>query len=203
MKELQRVSATTGESWPDFAEFECMSCHHPLVLPSRRQERGYAGRAGLPPWNGTHYAVLRHVLSVVSSAAQRDMELQVSQLKKSLESPVKDRVVTSAAAQAIAKLADQMVTTIEQNGFDQQAATATLRNITSDATNIAWTGMRAAEQATMSVDVLYNAVRPGRADDPVQMQIGRLYELLQSQAQYNPDEFATALRRIGTLLPAP
>jgi hypothetical protein len=203
MKEMQRVSATTSESWPDFAEFECMSCHHPLVLPSRRQERGYTGRAGLPPWNETHYVVLRQVLGMVSPASQRDMEQQVSQLRKSLESPVKDRAGTAAAAQAIAKLADQAVTMIERSGLDQQAATATLRNITSDATNIARAGMRAAEQATMSVDVLYNAVRPGRPDDPVQMQIGRLYEMLQSQAQYNPDEFATALARIGTLLQAP
>ena len=89
---------------------------------------------------------------------------------------------------------------IEKTATNDQFATTLLRNITADATNIASAGMRAAEQATMSLDVLYNTTRSGRPDDAVNMQIGRLYEMLQSQANYDAEAFAAALRRVGTLL---
>lgn len=35
-----------GPEWPDYAQFDCYSCHHDLQNPSWRQERGYKGRPG-------------------------------------------------------------------------------------------------------------------------------------------------------------
>jgi cytochrome c554/c'-like protein len=198
VNQLQRVSAK-ADGWVDFAEFECMSCHHALVLPSARQERGYTGHAGLPPWNEARYVVLKHLMTVVSPTAQKELNTRIDELKKTLESPIKDRAATNAAAQAIMNLTNQALPVLEKATLNQQFANTLLRNITADATNIAWAGMRAAEQATMSVDVLYNAIHPGRPEDQVNGQIGKLYEMLQSQAAYNPEEFAVALRRLGTL----
>lgn len=200
MNQLQRVTTKGADGWIDFGEFECMSCHHALVLPSSRQERGYAGKSGLPPWNEVRYVVLSHLIGVVSPATQKELDARIAELKKSLESPVKDRAAVNAAAQAVATLTNQALPALEEAPMNQQFVTTVLRNITSDAPHIAWAGMRAAEQATMSVDVLYNAIHPGRPEDQVNAQIGRLYELLQSQALYNPEEFAAALRRLGGLL---
>lgn len=54
------AAGVPGGSWPDYARFDCASCHHELVRerdrPSRRQERGYAGAPGRPPltrWSNT------------------------------------------------------------------------------------------------------------------------------------------------------
>jgi hypothetical protein len=198
--QLQRATAKSAESWPDFAEFECSSCHHALSLPSERQERGYAGVAGLPPWNEARYVVARHLLGAVSPAARTDLDSRVSDLKKSLQDPGKDRAQTAAAAQRVVELMNQSVPQIEKAAIDPQVAMTMMRGITADATNIAFAGMRAAEQATMSVDVLYNAMHPGRPDDPANAQIGRLYALLQSQAAYSPEQFASALKRLAGLL---
>jgi hypothetical protein len=38
-----------GESWPDYARFDCASCHHELQRPSWRQERGFVLTPGRPP----------------------------------------------------------------------------------------------------------------------------------------------------------
>jgi hypothetical protein len=38
-----------GESWPDYARFDCASCHHELQRPSWRQERGFTLTPGRPP----------------------------------------------------------------------------------------------------------------------------------------------------------
>jgi hypothetical protein len=198
VSQLQRVSSK-ADGWVDFGEFECMSCHHALVLPSARQERGYTGHTGLPPWNEARYVVLKHLMTAVSPATQKEFDTRIAELKKSLESPIKDRAATNAAAQAIVSLTNQALPALEKATLDRQFANTMLRNITADATNIAWAGMRAAEQATMSVDVLYNAMHPTRPEDQVNAQIGKLYQMLQSQALYNPEEFAVALRRLGSL----
>lgn len=53
-----------SKPWPEFAEFDCYSCHHQLFGPERPQQRD-AGRAasslGLPAW-GTWYLPLTSVL---------------------------------------------------------------------------------------------------------------------------------------------
>jgi len=199
MDQLLRSSAKAADSWPDFAEFECSSCHHALVLPSPRQERGFSGRAGLPYWNEARYVVLRHLIGTVSRTMQNELETRIAELKKSLERPLRDRLVTAAAAQSIVALMDQSLPLVERAEMKEQFAMTMMRGITSDAALIGGAGMGAAEQATMSLDVLYGAIHPAR-EDPVNMQIGHLYEMLQSHATYNPTEFAAALRRLGSLL---
>jgi len=170
-----------------------------LTLPSERQERGYTGRAGLPPWDQARYLVTRQMLGAVSPAAKAELDSRVSELKKNLENPVKDRAQAAAAMQRVVELSNQSIPVIEKAAMDPQVATTMLRSITADASNIAWAGMRSAEQATMSVDVLYNAIHPNRPEDPVNAQISRLYQLLQSQATYNPTQFASALKKLATL----
>jgi hypothetical protein len=38
-----------GQAWPDYARFDCASCHHELQRPSWRQERGFTLKPGRPP----------------------------------------------------------------------------------------------------------------------------------------------------------
>jgi Cytochrome c554 and c-prime len=38
-----------GEEYPDYARFDCWSCHHDLVRESWRQQRGYVGAPGRVP----------------------------------------------------------------------------------------------------------------------------------------------------------
>ena len=44
-----KQSPIPGAGWPDYARFDCSSCHHELVRPSPRQQRGYEGAPGRPP----------------------------------------------------------------------------------------------------------------------------------------------------------
>ncbi|WP_435017366.1 multiheme c-type cytochrome [Tundrisphaera sp. TA3] len=40
-----------GQTWPDYARFDCYACHHALKRESWRQERGYEGTPGRPVLN--------------------------------------------------------------------------------------------------------------------------------------------------------
>ncbi len=53
--DLLAVRATAPHPWPEFAEYDCFACHHDLVAPSWRQERGYGKRGPGTPLPGTWY----------------------------------------------------------------------------------------------------------------------------------------------------
>ena len=43
------TAAVPGLDWPDYARFDCWSCHHDLKRESWRQARGFTGSPGRPP----------------------------------------------------------------------------------------------------------------------------------------------------------
>jgi hypothetical protein len=200
MKQLsRRARGKAWDGWIEFADFECSACHHELVQSSSRQERGYPGRAGVPPWNESRYLVMRQILSIVPSANRRTLDEAVAQLKQHLQNPLAARAQVAASADRIGNIAEDAAGIIERNAGDPQMNRTLLRAIAADASTIAFAGIRAAEQAAMSVDALYNAVAKP-PDDPVNRQIGRLYDLLQSQGGYDAGQFAAELEKLGSLL---
>jgi hypothetical protein len=64
--------------WPEFAEYDCLACHHNLQQPSWRQRRGYAGRTpGAFPW-GTWYWSLLLPLSDYPNDHLQNEQIQTS-----------------------------------------------------------------------------------------------------------------------------
>ncbi len=201
MEQLRRrISNTSPDAFLDFADFECSSCHHALELPSRRQARGYFGKAGSPPWNESRYIIARQMIAAVSPSALTDLDARIAELKKSFDTPTAGHAQTSEAARRISESMNQLLPAIERATINPETVTRIIRAIVGDATSIGVAGMRSAEQATMSVDVLYNAIHPNQKEDPVNAQIELLYKLLGSQARYDPDQFAAALKKLATLL---
>jgi hypothetical protein len=87
--------------------------------------------------------------------------------------------------------------------YDQAVTLRMLQRIPDDAENIALADERAAEQAVMAMDSLYIAyskdAKPANAAE-VRAAINALFQQLENPSSYNADQFASALRRIRTLL---
>lgn len=99
---------------PDFARFDCYACHHDLVIPSARQEGGYAGPPGRPPlkaWVAAVPAVVvKHAAAhsdpgVKAAASGFDTAWQAV-IDASLAQPFGDRAKLAAAATALATWCD-------------------------------------------------------------------------------------------------
>lgn len=59
---LELLAHRTEKAWPEFAEYDCLSCHHDLRAPSWRQQLGYGKRTpGAFPW-GSYVALTRQAL---------------------------------------------------------------------------------------------------------------------------------------------
>ena len=195
----RRARGTAWDGWIEFADFECSACHHELLAASSRQERGYSGRAGVPPWNESRYLIVRQILGVLSPANRRELDDAVAQLKQQLQNPMAARNQVAVSADRIAGIAQEVAVIIERAAADPKMNSRLLRAIAADASTFALAGIRAAEQAAMSADALYNA-SVKLPDDPVNKQIGRLYDLLKSQSGYDPSRFAVELQKLSTLV---
>jgi hypothetical protein len=87
--------------------------------------------------------------------------------------------------------------------YDQTLVLRMLQRISGDAEIISLADERAAEQAAMAMDSLYIAyskdAKPDNAAD-VRAAINALFRQLENPSAYNADQFASSLRRIGTIL---
>ncbi|HVS74365.1 MAG TPA: multiheme c-type cytochrome [Candidatus Acidoferrales bacterium] len=196
-----------GKNWPEYSELQCFACHHALgpAKDSWRQAHGFMGRRpGDPGWNASRYAVLSLLGKQMDSATAQELDRHVARVAEEMSKLNPDRDVVAAEASAAVPLAQRLAERLAAMTYDRAVALRLLQRITSDAENIAIADERAAEQATMALDSIYIAysrdVKPAHAAE-VRAAINGLFQQLENQSAYNADQFARALRRIGSLLP--
>jgi hypothetical protein len=192
--------------WPEYSELSCFACHHALgpAKDSWRQEHGYAGRRpGDPAWNASRYVVFRLLAKQVDSASAQELDRQMLLVSDEMSKLNPDRNVVAAAATSAAPLAQRIAERLATTQYDQAIVLRMLQRIPDDAENIALADERAAEQAAMAMDSLYIAysrdTKPANAAE-VRAAINGLFQQLENPSAYNADQFASALRRIRSLL---
>jgi hypothetical protein len=192
--------------WPEYSELSCFACHHSLGPPkdSWRQEHGYIGRRpGDPAWNASRYAVFRLLAKQIDSASGQELDRHLLAVSDEMSKLNPDRNAVASAASAAAPLAQRIAERLATMQYDQAVTLRMLQRIPDDAENIALADERAAEQAVMALDSLYIAyskdAKPANAAE-VRAAINGLFQQLENPSSYNADQFASALRRIRTLL---
>src|SRR6266478_501590 len=192
--------------WPEYTELSCFACHHALgpAKDSWRQEHGYGRRRpGDPAWNGSRYAVFRLLAQQMDSANAQELDRQLGTVSNEMSKLNADRNAVASAASAAAPLAQRIAERLATMQYDQAIVLRILQRIPDDAETIALSDERAAEQAAMALDSLYiaysKAARPANAAE-VRATINGLFQQLENPSSYNADQFASALRRIRTLL---
>ncbi|MBM3224883.1 MAG: hypothetical protein FJZ47_13920 [Candidatus Tectomicrobia bacterium] len=229
----QRTQQRAATAWPEFAEFECFACHHDVNNiessyyrrdrdnrlqdgdkwdVSWRQQRGYSGVAGLPPWNPARYFVLRQVVQALApeSRVALDQELNtVSSLM--MQVGASDPAKIAAAANRAAQVADSLLPRVANLEINADLASMMVRNITSDSGSIAGAGPRVAEQAAMAlqtfVPVARKAGRPLAQDAAVAGALQKLAQVRDTPEALNNREqfehFVTQMRAIHSFLTQP
>jgi hypothetical protein len=192
--------------WPEYSELACFACHHSLgpAKDSWRQEHGFIGRRpGDPAWNASRYTVFRLLAKQIDSASGQELDRYVLAVSEEMSKLNPDRSVVASAASAAAPLAQRIAERLATMQYDQAVALRMLQRIPDDAENIALADERAAEQAAMALDSLYIAyskdAKPANATE-VRAAINGLFQQLENPSSYNADQFASALRRIRTLI---
>ena len=199
--------ADKKDIWPEYSELSCMACHHSLgpAKDSWRQAHGYSGRRpGDPAWNSSRFAVFRLLAKEVDSSSAGELEHEIGIVSGEISKLNADRNTVATAASTAAPLAQRLAEKLAAIKYDRALSLRMLVRITEDAESISLADERAAEQAAMAVDSLYIAyskdVKPANAAE-VRAAINVLFQQLENPSAYNADQFASALRRVRTLLP--
>jgi hypothetical protein len=192
--------------WPEYAEFSCFACHHSLwpAKDSWRQEHGYEGRRpGNPAWNASRYAVFRYFAGQVDVGAAQELEKPMQSVSAEMSRLNPDRVMVTVAAVSAGANAQKIAERLAAMPYDRAMTLRALQSISENAETIALADERAAEQAAMAMDSLYIAyskeTKPGN-DAEIRGAINALFQQLENPSSYNADQFAAALRRVGTVL---
>ena len=210
---MERLSWRAGSErydkkdvWPEYSELSCFACHHALgpAKDSWRQQHAYIGRRpGDPAWNNSRYAVFRLLAKQIDSANGMELDRQLLVVYDEMSKLNPDRNVVASAASAAAPLTQRIAERLATMPYDQAVVLRMLQRISDDAENIALADERAAEQAAMAMDSLYIAyskeAKPVNAAE-VRAAINSLFQQLENPSAYNADQFASALRRIRTLI---
>jgi hypothetical protein len=201
---LQRLARRARSSaWPEYGELDCMACHHSLTAPrdSWRQEAGYAGRTpGVPAWNAARFVVFRYAAAATDAAAASKLEAEVATLSSLMGLLSGDREQIAASAERAAALSDSLTRDLNERAYDQAFTLQIMRRIAADS-GLALQGQRAAEQATMSLDSLYNVCKQnGAPDKDLQSAISELFAQVQNPSAYNAPAFTAQLQRVGAAL---
>ena len=225
-KQLAR-RAQTPSAWPEFAEFECFSCHHSIQVtastyyqpgeegllepgvdwtPSWRQARGYQGLTGSPAWNTSRSLVFRHFVRAVLPTAATTLDQDIASLAEQLQAlTTADPKVIAASATRLAQLVDQLLPQVEQIKFTLPLVVTVLKNIAADQQAIGLAGIREAEQVVMALEALFlvytkNRAAPAPATASIQAAIQRLFQIVEKPHAYTPHAFTSQLQTIQTAL---
>jgi hypothetical protein len=226
---LQRLARRTQQqaatSWPEFAEFECFACHHevnnitssayrrdaeerlqagPAWEASWRQQRGYPGVAGLPPWNPARHLVLRQVLQAVdpASRAALDQELYALNTLMTQVGASAPAQITATATRA-AQVVDTLLPRVTGLTLHPELARTIIQNITSDSVGMLSAGPRVMEQATMALETFVRvAQRRGKPLVQEPIIASALQQLLQVRTQpeaYERTQFEQSVRQMQAI----
>lgn len=203
MKYLQGL--TQRDAWPEYTQLDCFACHHSLVKTenSWRQQRGYAGHPGSPPWNPSRYIVFREIARTVDPAVAAKLDDSLAKVETEMSRVAPDRAKVAASASETAGALDDVAQRIATMPYDQAVTLTLMRDISADAGGISMAGERSAEQAAMALNSLFlaysrNVKMANEAD--VRSAIAGLYQQLQNPSAYDGFQFAAQMQKVNALL---
>jgi Cytochrome c554 and c-prime len=221
-------AAAPGQEWPDYARFDCWSCHHDLKRESWRQARGYQGPPGRVPVSEWPLAIVdlgieRLAMDDPAALALRSELQRFRQVLRDQANsrPFGKKVSIAKAAKELSDWSDVLIKKLTAASYDQAIARKLLRKLVEkaelstpdydSARHIAWTIKLLVEELG---DKLPNkepiAAILKQFDEGLKLDLpaGKKYEIedqldsaLQIIGDYEPATFQKQLKELLGLLP--
>jgi hypothetical protein len=188
---LQHRAVSEDAPWPEFAEYDCASCHHQLATPAQRQARS-GDRLGAPPWGTWSFAMI----PVLAELAGGEADLSdLDKLRRRLsEFPPRDEWTQQAHAEfkQVARLRGRFA----EMPLDQPTTARWLKRLGEHALSSERLNWDRAEQTFLALYALNRTVK----DDVMRRRLARLAEVrafprgYETPRGFDPAHFAKLLR---------
>ena len=219
-----------GQEWPDYARFDCWSCHHDLKRESWRQARGYVGSPGRVPVSQWPLALVELGIDRISfdnpadaAALRADLLRFQKELHQQANSrPFGKKDSLAAAADDLASWADVLAKKLTASSFDRDTASKLLNSLVAQARkstpdydtarHVAWTIKILVEDIGDKLSKpKVEAIRPivARLVERLKLKLpaGKEYEIednlgsaLQTIGDYEPSQFQADLEQLAEVL---
>ncbi len=205
----QAAEVAPAGSMLDFAHFDCFACHHELVTPSQRQQRGYNGTPGRPTVRTLPTELVEAVLGQLPPAHRQQMTTDVQQLRSAYDvRPFGKRTDIAAAAGQLAESCNRWLKELEGVKYDDAGKKQLLSAITVGKNMNNW-DYDTAQQFTWATRVLmaydqageeWNPLRPqillGAGLGPTRKVDSSLSERLRKRYDFDPIQFANSWKQL-------
>jgi hypothetical protein len=209
---LELLAYRAGDAkqpWPEFAEYDCYSCHHGLKEPSWQRERGFAGRRpGSLPWGQWHLASLAIISDHVAPLGPEHRKA-LDELTRLMTRTNPDRDQVKRLAAAAAHDIESWTGKLAQVTQSPQSLGVLLRALAARDRSATVSSWDAAVQHVLAVGAIHRA---GRRDEPtarerdVETAIEKLRQQLtfskshESPAKFQPGDLFAPLERLHQLV---
>jgi hypothetical protein len=193
--------------WPEFAEFDCFSCHHDLVGKSWRRQRDLGRLAathgknvnpGALPWGTWYTALLAQGLQADSPGARPTATPSIEALRTEMSSAHPNRKKVEEFAADAGRSLDSAIRRLAEAPLDERCVHDLFASIAKDDPAIAAASWDGAAQVYLALAALYQARgdrNPRQRDSRLKADLERMGRLLEfprgGDARYDSPEEGT------------
>jgi predicted CxxxxCH...CXXCH cytochrome family protein len=128
-----RAAPAHHARWPEFAEYQCASCHHDLSMPSLRPAASSASRlAGTPAWGTWYFRLMSEMAR--HEGGPSELAAQLQELRTTMEQPLPDRHAAAAQAAAASETLRRWLGSVSTERFDPPKLQTLMRHIRTPST---------------------------------------------------------------------
>ncbi len=121
--ELLNQRATNSKSpWPEFAEYNCVSCHHNLADKRGHDDGFFAVAAGKPVWGTWHFSLLERLANTSEQFGSASFSLDIEKLRAELQSQMPDKNTIRPLTVGMREHCEQMADYLSQSTLSGQEA---------------------------------------------------------------------------------
>ena len=189
-----------GGKWPEFSDMSCANCHHSLEGSGWRQERGWAGRAGLPAWSPKQWAVLRLIVGRAAPSSRAQLDDAVRTLAARV-ARMNDPSGVAAIADEARHAMETALPKVAALSWREEDVRSMMRTIAADDT--VTYDVQTAEQAALALQSLAAALtraHPALLKSPMTDALDALFAEVQNRDRYEPARFAQKLAAVRATL---
>lgn len=192
----------TNGFFPEFAFFDCNTCHHPMSQLRWQQRPGTGLPPGTPKLDDSHMQVLRIALPFADRGLAGEFDAGIRALH---QAGAQGRAPLVAAATRMAGLADRAVVAMAAYQPTPDAMRAILDGLSEAAAEGRLIDYAAAEQATLVIGATISAMHQtgaidGAGQDRLFAQLDRAYAAVENDEKFQPQQFVEAMRGLKAAL---
>lgn len=183
-------SAEDEKRWPDYAVFDCYSCHHDLDKDGHYATTEAVGPIGRPPFDAAFTSVLGRALAEMKPAAAQGLQTLGESLSAAYRN--RDRAAVRESAASGASQARQFATAVES--LDQAAASRILAWFDEHLDATEGLDHRIPRHEALQIAWAIHALVPNRQAQGFRAAYDELAGSLSADGAYDPGVFAKKAR---------